>query len=268
MKKAIIILVILFSVGIVSAALPDYLKASEVDEPSSTVKIGDSVSAKMTLKRVGIVPDSAKLKIVTELVDSRIEVTIDNVTENYVLKSNEIPLAAGGVEEIKIRVFGDAPEVERQIDIKVLEVTTHVEYPGEDPEDQEDGTFTTTVSDKEIKETVTTIDDAWDKYNVAKAKVDTLASTGVNTAALEAQIQNAKELLDNADELHDKGEIDLAKSTAESASKILDGVIIDAEKSGVGPVPLDLRRYLVIGGAVIVVLIVALFLKGKREELG
>jgi hypothetical protein len=268
MKKAMIILGILLSVGIVSAALPDYLKASEVSEPSSSVKIGESISAKMTLKRVGIVPDSATLKIVTELDDSRIEVTIDNVTENYVLKSNEITLASGGVEEIKIRILGDAPEVEKQKDIKVLEVTTHVEYPGEDPEDQEDGTFTTTVSDKEIKEAVTTIDDAWDKYDIAEAKIDTLGSTGVNTAELEAQLVTAKELLDTADELHDKEEIDLAKSTAESASKILDGVILDAEKSGVGPVPLDLRRYLVIGGAVIVVLILALIIKGKREELG
>ena len=145
MKKAIIILGILLSVGIVSAALPDYLKASDVNEPSSSVKIGDSVSAKMTLIRVGIVPDSATLKIVTELDDSRIEVTIDNVTENYVLKSNEIHLASDGVEEIKIRIFGDAPEVERQTDIKVLEVTTHVEYPGEDSEDQKDGNIWLTI---------------------------------------------------------------------------------------------------------------------------
>ena len=269
MKKVIVILCVLLSVGLVSAAVPDYLKASEIDEPASSVKIGDSVAAKMTLVRVGIIrPDSATLNIVTELSEPRIEVTIDNVTTNYVLKSNEIPLASDGVEEIKIRISGDAPAVEKQKEIKVLEVKTNVEYPGVDAEDQSDGTLTTTVTDRELKEAKATLEDAWDKYNVARNKVQGLSDSGVNTAELEARLVQARELLDNADIQETQGDIESSKLLAEGAMRDLDRIILDAEKSGIGPVPMDIRRYLIIAGAVIVVLIVALFIKGKREELG
>ena len=269
MKKVIIILCFLISVGIASAAVQDYLKTSASDvSPSGSARIDQGVMATMNLERIGSHPDEAILQIVTELDSPRAEVTIDNVTETYGLKEFNITLSSEGVEEIDIRIDGFAPKVEKQKEIKVLEVTTYVDYPGFDPVGQNDGTIKLTISDKEIKQTVITIEDAWDKYAVARAKVKGLTESGVNTAELEAKLQNARELLDNADELHDKGEIDLAKSTAESASKILDDVILDAEKSGVGPVPLDIRRYLVIAGAVIIVLILALLIKGKREELG
>jgi hypothetical protein len=270
MKKVILILCVLLSVGVVSSAVPDYLKTTPDTDvsPSPSARIGQPVAAKMTLERIGAIPAVAKLIVATELDSPKTEVTIDDETQEYGLKEFNITLSSEGVSEIKIRIDGYAPKVEKQKEIKVLDVTTHVEYKGEGPEDQSDGTITLVVSDKEIRETVITIEDAWDKYAVAKAKVGTLESSGVNTAELEAQLQNARELLDNADELHDKGEIDLAKSTAESASKILDGVILDVEKSGIGPVPMDIKRYLIIAGAVIVVLIVALFIKGKREELG
>jgi hypothetical protein len=269
MKKVIIILCVLLSAGIVSAAAPVYLKASASDvSPAGSARIEQPIVATMTLDRTGSVPETAKLKIVTELDSPRIEVNIDNETMNYGLQENDITLPSDGVSEIKIRIDGYAPKVEKQSEVKVLDVTTHVEYKGEDPDDQTVGTIKLTVSDREIKQTVIAIEDAWDKYAVARAKVEALKNSGVNTAEIEAQLQTARELLDNADELHDKGEIDLAKSTAESSSKILDGVILDAEKRGVGPVPLDIRRYLVIAGAVIVVLILALIIKGKREELG
>jgi len=269
MKKVIVILCILVSVGIAIAAVPDYLKASASDvSPSGTARIEQPVVATMTLERIGTVPDEATLKIVTELDNPRTEVTIDNETQNYGLKEFDINLPSEGVSEINIRIDGYAPKVEKQKAIKVLDVTTHVKYKGEDAEDQSDGTITLTISDKEIKETVLTIEDAQEKLALAEAKIANLKESGVNTVELEAQIQNAKELLDNAEELHEREEIDLAKSTAESAAKILDGVILDAEKMGVGPVPVDIKRYIVIAGAVIVVLILALLIKSRREELG
>lgn len=269
MKKAIIILTILLSVGIVSAAAPDYLKASASDvSPSSSARIGQPVIATMSLERIGTVPELAKIKIVTDLDSPRAEVTIDNVTEDYGLKEFEITLSSEGVSEIDIRINGYAPQVEKETDIKVIEVTTHVEYKGEDAEDQSDGAVTLTVSDTEIKEAKSTLEDAWNKYAVARAKVQGLSDSGVNTAELEADLQSAREQLDRADEEEADGDIDSSKVLAEGAITILDRVILDAEKSGIGPVPMDLRRYLVIAGAVVVVLIVALFIKGKREELG
>jgi hypothetical protein len=269
MKKVIIILTVLLSMGIVSAASPDYLKASASDvSPSSSARIDQPVIATMSLERIGTVPEAAKLKIVTDLDSPRVEVTIDNVTEDYGLKENVITLSSEGVSEIDIRINGYAPRVDKQTDIKVIDVTTHVEYKGEDPEDQSDGSVTLTVSDTEIKEAKTTLDDAWDKYSVAQKKVEGLSDSGVNTAELEARLQQARELLDNADVQESQGDIESSKVLAQGATTILDRVILDAEKSGVGPVPMDIKRYLVIAGAVIVVLIVALFIKGKREELG
>jgi hypothetical protein len=222
----------------------------------------------MSLERIGTVPEVAKITIVTELDSPRAEITIDNVTEDYGLQENVITLSSEGVSEIDIRINGYAPQVDKQTDIKVIEVTTHVEYKGEEAENQSDGSVTLTVADTEIKEAKSTLEDAWEKYNVAKKKVDALKDTGVNTAELEAELQSARELLDKADEEESKGDIDSSRLFAETATSTLDRVILDAEKSGIGPVPMDLRRYLIIAGAVIVVLIVALFIKGKREELG
>ena len=269
MKKAIIILTILLSVGIASAAAPDYLKASASDvSPSTSARIGQPVIATMSLERIGTVPEVAKITIVTELDSPRAEITIDNVTEDYGLKENVITLSTEGISQIDIRIDGYAPSVDKQTDIKVIDVTTYVEYKGEEAEDQSDGSVTLTVSDTEIKEAKTTLEDAWDKYAVARAKVQGLSDSGVNTAELEARLQSARDLLDKADEEEVEGDIDSSKTFAEGATTILNGVILDAEKRGIGPVPLDLRRSLVIAGAVIVVLIVALFIKGKREELG
>ncbi|MBU2559755.1 hypothetical protein KKA03_02575 [archaeon] len=269
MKKVIIILTVLLSMGIASAASPDYLKASASDvSPSSSARIDQPVIATMSLERIGTVPDVAKITIVTDLDSPRAEVTIDNVTEDYGLKEFEITLSSEGVSKIDIRINGYAPRVEKQTDIKVIEVTTHVEYKGEEAEDQSDGSITLTVSDTEIKEAKTTLDDAWDKYNVARTKVLDLGDAGINTAELEARLQQARELLDNADVQESQGDIESSKVLAQGATTILNGIILDAEKSGVGPVQMDIKRYLVIAGAVIVVLIVALFIKSKREELG
>ncbi len=270
MKKIIVILCFLISVGIVSAAISDYLSTSESDiSQSGSVRIGQPVSATMTLVQVGMVPDKAILGVATDLDRPSSDVTIDGETEPHPHGLNvfNITLDAGGVEEIEIVINGFAPSVAKQEDIKVLDVKTYIEHKGE-TDVQSDGTITLTVSDKEIRETVSTIEDTQEKLAVAEAKVETLKSSGVNTAELEAEIQNAKELLDNAETLHEREEIDLARSTAESASKILDGVILDAEKMGAGPSPLDIKRYLVIAGAVIAVLILALLIKSKREELG
>lgn len=270
MKKVIIILCVLLGVGIVSAVAPDYLKATPDTDvsPSSSARIGQPVVATMTLERIGTVPDVAKLKIVTDLDKPRTEVTIDNETQDYGLKEFEITLSSEGVSKINIRIDGYAPQVEKETKINVIQVTTHVEYKGEDPEDQDDGAIKLTVADIEIKEAKSTLKDAWDKYAVARSKVQDLSDSGVNTAELEARLQQARELLDNADTQESQGDIESSKVLAEGASTILNDIILDAEKSGVGPVPLDLRRYFVIAGAVIAVLIVALFIKGKREELG
>lgn len=269
MKKLTIILCILLSMGIASAAATNYLGASKSDvSPSGTAKVGLPVIATMTLERVGSVPEEAILRIVTDLDSPRTEITIDGDTQECGLQECEITLPSEGVEQIKIRTNGDAPKVEKQLDIIVLNVNTTVQYRGEDLAEQKEGTITLTVSDKEIRTTKVAIENAEDKLAKASSMVNALESQGVNTVEFKAEIQDAKELITTANDLHDRKEIDLSKSTADSASKILDRVITKAEKAGTGPAPSDMRRYLVIAGAVIVVLVLVFILKSRREELG
>ncbi len=270
MRILIILLCISLSMGIASSAtLPNYLGASKSDvSPAESARIGQPIVATMTLKKVNLVPDEATLKIVTDLDEPRLQITWDNETQECGLKECIIGLPSEGVDEINIRIDGFAPKVEKLTDIKVLDVVTNVQYKGEDAEDQAEGTITLSVSNREIRETTITIEDTEDKLRLAESKVKALKDSGINTVELEAELQNARDLLANAQTLHEREEIDLAKSTAESSSKILDGVILKSEKEGSGTAPVDIKRYIVIAGAVIFVLVLALIIKGKREELG
>lgn len=272
MRYVLFFMTLLMGVGTAASLSVDYLGVPEggaIMNPKETTKSGEPIVADVTLKKIGdILPDESRLNLTLDMVNPWVRVEIDGAEQTFANKAEIEVTLPEEVKEIKIHVTGEAPDVEKLTKLSVVDVKTYVRYKGAEGEYQEEVLMYLDVTNPEIKSTLGAIEDAQDKLAVAEAKVATLKSSGVNTVELEAQLQNAKELLENAQTLHEREQIDLAKSTAESASKILDGVILDAEKSGVGPVPLDLRRYLVIGGAVIVVLIVALLIKGKREELG
>jgi hypothetical protein len=270
MKRLWVVLwIMLIGVGVVGSAVPDYLRAASTDiSPSVSARIGQPVAANMVLKRVGIVPEEARLNITTELEAPRIEVRVDNTTEPYALGEVEVPLPLEGVSEIEIRVNGFAPPVEKLTDIKVLDVKTFVLYKGEEEQYQDEGTLTLRISTKEITEVVFAIDDAKALLTEAEGLIDDLKAKGVNTVDLEAELVDAKEQISRAEGEHDKGDIDNAKFLAEQAKKDLKRIISKAKEMGAGPAPVDIKRYLTIAAAVIVVLIVALFLRGRREELG
>jgi hypothetical protein len=274
MNRKLCALVLFFSLLIGSSvgygAVSDYLGTSKSEvSPTTSARIDQPVTAVMVLENIGVVPEEARLNISTELTSPEFIIDIDNETTRRGLSEFPLDLPSDGVKEITIRVSGYAPEVDRLTVIDVLNVNTYVKYKSEDGIYQDDGRLTLEISNVEIQETKREIYTAESKLTEAEGIVDSLKSQGVNTVSLESQIQTAKGLIDNANELHDRGQADLSKSTATSASAILDQVISDAGSLGKKETTEgNVKKYVTIAGAVILVILVVLFMKSRREELG
>jgi hypothetical protein len=267
--RQIWIILFLVSTSIVSAQVPDYLRPVSSDvSPAVQARMGQPVVANMVLKRVGVVPEEAKLNITVELEAPRVEVRIDNNTEVFGIKEFEVDLPPDGVSEIEIRASGYAPPVEKQTEIRALAVKTYVLYKGEEGQYQDDGALTLIVSTKEIKETLLVLEDAKDLLAEADSLISDLKAKGVNTAELEAELADARDQISRSEAEHEQGDIENAKFLAEQAKKDLNRIITKAKEMGAGPTPVDIKRYLTIAAAVIIVIIVAFFLRGRREELG
>jgi hypothetical protein len=252
-----------------SEAAEPYLKPSETKLDKRSAQIGEPISAFVTLERTGRIPEEAALNYTTDLNIPRLEVWIDDVgPEVYGAPSFQIPLPSEGVRKIDIRLSGTAPSVAQLTDITVLSLSVYVKYKGEDPEYQDAGTLTLTVFSKELKEVNIAIDNAWDKYNEARRKIQILKDRGVNTVPLEAQLQDARTQIELAETAESQGEVETASKNANLAISALDRLISEADEMGAGPAPLELRRYLTIAGAVIIALLLIIFLRGRREELG
>ncbi len=274
MNRKLCALVLFFSLLIGSSvgygAVSDYLGTSKSEvSPTTSARVDQPVTAVMVLENIGVVPEEARLNVSTELTSPQFIVDIDNETTKQGRSELKLDLPSDGVKEITIRVSGFAPEVDRLTVIDVLNVKTYVKYKSEDGVYQDNGGLTLKISDVEIRETLREIDAAEAKLAEAESIVGSLKSKDVNTVSLESQIQTAKGLIDNANELHDRGQADLAKSTAISASSILDQAISDAGSLGKKETTEgNVKKYVTIAGAVILVIILVLFMKSRREELG
>lgn len=258
------------SAGAAYGVVPDYLKASSSEvTPSYTAKIGQLINAHMVLTGGTPVPDEARLNITTQVGRPRIEVVIDGKLEQYGIPQLEIALPPEGVKSVEIFVFGVAPEVTKETKIGVLDVKTYVKYKGEEGVYQEDGRLSLTVSNIVISGTVEALETAKRKIETAKKTVADLRVSGAATAPLEAKIENAETVLKTADTLYEKGDIELAKSTAESAIKILDEVVSDAGKlKATKETRGSLTKYGLAAVGIIVVAGLLLFVLRRREELG
>jgi hypothetical protein len=258
------------SAGLTYGVALDYLQAtaSEVT-PSYTARIGQMVNARMVLEGTTPLPEEARLSIETQVDRPRIEVTIDGKLEQYVDTTTvEIPLAAEGVKDIEIVVFGVAPEVSKEAKITMLDVKTYVKYKGEEGVYQEDGRLLLTVSNIQITGAVEAIDSAKRKLESAENSVADLKSAGVNTVALEAKLKNARGILNTAEALYEKGDIELAKRSAESAISILDEVASDVSKlKTTKETKSDITQYGLVAVAVLVIVGLVLLFRKKREEL-
>jgi hypothetical protein len=272
--KILYIALALICVAVVSAAAPYYLKVDDSltkVSPSISARVDDPVFVTMVLKKVNPIPAEAKLNISVGVVSPIVDVRIDNVTETYRINKFEIPLPGPpqGVKEIEIRVSGYAPRVEKLTEIKVLEVKTYVYYDADNKGYQDHRPIILTISDVEIKQTLASINDAKEKLATVEGIISKLKGRGVNTIDIEVQAQNARDILKTAQTLYEQGQIDLARSTAESASKVLDKLIADAGKIETKKeTQTTVKDYAAIAVVVIAVVLIALFIKKRREELG
>lgn len=271
-KILYIVIALICGAAIVSAAVPYYLKVDDSltrVSHSISARVDDPVFVTMVLKKVNPIPAEAKLNISVGVVSPIVDVRIDNVTETYRINKFEIPLPGPpqGVKEIEIRVSGYAPRVEKLTEIKVLEVKTYVYYDADNKGYQDHKPITLTISDVEIKQTLASIEDAKKKVAGVEGIISKLKGRGINTVDMEAQAQNARDILKTAQTLYEQGQIDLARNTAESASKVLDKLIADAGKIETQK-ETRTANYIIIAAVVIVLVLVALFIKKRREELG
>ncbi len=269
---ALTVLILISGLGVAQVGTPDYLEVTEYRvSPSISARIGDPVAAYMVLEKVGPIPVEAKLNISTDVVGLRGEVKINNKTEGFYSNNVELslPPQPDGVRRIEIRLSGYAPKVEKLTDIKVLEVKTYVFYDNENKGYQEEKVIFLSVTNFVISGAVEAINSAKGKLETAEKAVGDLKAAGIRTSSLEDKLKNAKDLLSTAEALYKKGDVQLAKSNAESAMKILDEIVSEAGDLKAGKeTKSNLARYGLIGVGIIVIAGLLFLLMRRREELG
>jgi hypothetical protein len=265
-----IFVTILFLADSAYATTPQYLGVGDSKiSPPETAKRGDLISASLSLVKIGPVPRESSVTIKTDVINPQITLTIDNETVAYAKAEVSVNLTETGVKNVKVRIDGEAPSVEKLTTLMVLDATVYVYYDEDNFGDQNVASLTLTVTGQEIKETISSIETAKEKRATAVAMIESLKAKGIDTVSLEADLQDAKDQIRLAEEAHDEGRIEAAKTNADIAIRSLDKILSQGAKLDTGVQQTsDVKRYLVIGGAVIIVLIILLVLKSKREELG
>lgn len=250
--------------------VPDYLTAtySEIT-PTDKAKPGQPVGARLVLKGTTPVPDEARLNISTGATRPRIEVVINGQLEGYGASELEIPLPSEGVKEIEIYLYGVAPGVSKETAVPLLDVKTYVKYKGEPGVYQDEIRLDLIVTNVLISEAVEARDRAKTKLSMLEAKLSSLKALGVDVTALEAKLENARNIIKTADALYEKGEVELSRDAAESAIKILDEASLEAEKIEVTKeTKQDIKKYGLLALGIIVVGAILLLIRRRREELG
>ncbi|MFQ5975219.1 MAG: hypothetical protein ACE5J5_02745, partial [Candidatus Hydrothermarchaeales archaeon] len=224
MRRAVILLIVMglgivMSVGTVSAAL-DYLEVKDrASTPAETAQSGGLVNFQVTLqKSTNIRPQNATLVITNELVNPRIELTIDESNEIFFNKDRiEKELNTETVSLIKITASGNAPTVNKKVRRILLEVKTNVYYDEEHQEPEEEITFPLYITNPTIENAIKAIDNARDKLKEANRRIFNLEARGVDISALEARATTAENIIDSAERSHDLGQPIEAQRQAENA---------------------------------------------------
>ncbi|NOZ77384.1 MAG: hypothetical protein GXO65_06965 [Euryarchaeota archaeon] len=267
MRKVFLVLVVgIIILNAASAwAVENYLSPTQSKADKVYVKPGDPVVADIVLEKTGIIPENASLNYSTELTSPEVRITIDGgEPQRYGVQNFELPLPSAGVDRVEIRVTGNAPEVETQTEITVIELKTLVNYKGEPPQYQDSGKITVRVSTAEISEAKDAINQAKSRYVAVKELLDGLEAKGIDVVPLKARLADARVQIDTADALFQKGDQELAKNNADAALNALTRIEDDARGLDTGvQQKSELKKYLIIGAAVIIVLIVFLIAGGK-----
>ncbi len=276
MRRAVLLLMvmglgIIMSAGTASAAL-DYLVVREhTSTPAETTQTGGIVNFQVALqKSTNIRPQNATLIITNELVNPRVELTIDDSTEIFFNKNTiEKELNTEAVSIIIISASGNAPTVNKKVRRELLTVKTDVYYDEEHQDTEEEITFPLYITNPTIENAIKAIDDARDKLKETNREIQNLEAKGVDTSSLEDRAITAEKIIDSAERSHDVGQPIEAQRLSENAIDLLNDIISDArelEKTSVQTS--KTKEYLAIAAGVFVVFAAFLYFKCKREELG
>jgi len=276
MRRAVILLMvmglgILMSVGTASAALDYLIIKDPASTPAETVQTGGDVTFQVTLtKSENIRPQTATLTITNELIEPRIELTVDGSTEIFFNKDIvEKELDTSTVKLIKIKAIGNAPTVNKKVRRELLTIKTNVYYDEEHRESEEEIIFPLYITNPRIENAIKAIADARDKLKVINREIQNLEAKGVDASLLEDRAINAESIIDSADRFHDVGQPIEAQRQSENAINLLDGILYDArELEKTAAQTGKTNKYLAIGAVVFVVFMAFLYFKGKRDELG
>ncbi len=265
----IILAMLSVSLGVVSAALPQYLGAKDPRvSPAESARIGDPVTATVQLLKVGPSPREANMTIHTDAVNPFFRIVIDGNEQLYTKNDVELNITVITLKNLSVEVTGRAPSVEALTELKVLDVKMYVYYDEDNKGVQELVNLPLRVSTQEIVETVRAINDAKRTYTQVEMLLNDLEAQGKNVVEFKSRLIDVKDTIRIADESQAKGATTNSKTLADQAIRELGRIKMDAEAIKPGPAPTDVKRYLTIGGAVLVALLIILFIKGRREELG
>lgn len=260
----IVLICIFLFAGSVSGAPSGYLNVKDSYTPLEKVKIDQPVSGEMELEVVGnFTPESATLKIETDLERPRVEVTINGgEIKTYEGKLTSIPV----IPEmgVKITISGKAPEVSKETRINVIKVSSVEKYTNREPEEFSVGALNVQVTSDVIQEVKDLIHNATVKATTADSKVEEIKLKGLEYQGFAAEVAKAKESISNAEKSHDQGDIVNARLHSINANDRLDRVISDMEKKS------STTSFLIYGLAVVVVIVllggILYFLKSRRGE--
>ncbi|NOZ59545.1 MAG: hypothetical protein GXO66_08250 [Euryarchaeota archaeon] len=266
----VVVLLVAACTSIAAGISADYLTVEEQKvSPAGVARIGDPVAVEVVLKKLGPEPQEARLNLSIGVDDPTTTIVFDGgEAKTYYGREIEVTLPKG-LKQVSIKMVGSAPPVSRLTRIEVVRVSTYVYYDEENRGYQEEATLYLDVTNELISAALSEIARAEAKLSEAEQLVAQLEEKGVEVESLKKRLETAKSSLATAKELHDRGNVDLAKQNAENSIALLEDIIKEArEKAQALEKKSSLKKYLIAIAGIIVIALVVFFIRQRKEELG
>jgi hypothetical protein len=170
------------------------------------------------------------------------------------------------VGEIDIKISGNAPTYQTDIEVDMVSVITDVVYDDLNKGTQIEIIRSLIVTNPEIEEAVRTINEAKRKLLQAESAISDLKAQNRDTAALESRLEVTRDLINDADVSRARGFPIEAKRQADNAILLLADIITDS--NSMTNRVIDFKKYATVAVVVVIALIGISVLRRKREELG
>ncbi len=273
--ESLIIFGLLINIGLVYALPTDYLVVEDSYprvSPAGVARIGDPIAIDLVLKKQGVEPQEARLNLTLEIDNPVVDISYDSELKRFTGEKNIELTLPKGIKKVTITLRGNAPTVSRLTRIDALVARMYVFY-DEDNKGYIDipgGRVSLEVTNTLITQTLSEISIAESKLSQAESLISELNNMGVDTKSLKLRLETAKDSINIAKKEHERGAVDLAKSNAEKATVLLDDIINEAQnKKESAKKTKAYKKYLLVGAGIVVVLVVLILIfRAKREELG